>query len=112
KVHTTGAPFHLDKIEQDRLDTLNEFLTYFGVNNININKKERLITNEANANDELIAHNRNKMLKPRKEAAHIISELWGTDITVDVNEEVVDLIRQQMAPLTANTKEGESDGDK
>ena len=111
KVHSTGAQFHLDKIEQDRLDTLNEFLTYFGVNNININKKERLITNEANANDELIAHNRNKMLKPRKEAARLVSELWDTEITVDVNEEVVDLIRQQLTPLTVNTKEGESDGD-
>lgn len=92
KVHQTGASYYLDKLEQDRMDIYNEFLTYFGINNVNIQKKERLITNEANANDELILHNRNKFLKPRKESAKILSELWDMDITVDVNEQVAHLI--------------------
>lgn len=89
KVHQTNAPYYLDKLEQDRMDIYNEFLTYFGVNNVNIQKKERLITSEANSNDELILHNRNKFLQPRKETARILSELWERDITVDINEEVL-----------------------
>lgn len=99
KIHTTNAPYVLDKLEQDRMDIYNEFLTYFGINNVNIQKKERLITNEANANDELIMHNRNKFLKPRKESAKIISELWDREITVGVNEEVSKLLFQEEKPL-------------
>ena len=71
------------------MDIYNEFLTYFGVNNVNIQKKERLITSEADSNDELVLHNRNKFLKPRKETARILSEIWGMDITVNINEEVL-----------------------
>src|SRR5699024_12715777 len=78
KIHTTNAPYVLDKLEQDRMDIYNEFLTYFGINNVNIQKKERLITNEANANDELIMHNRNKFLKPRTESAKIIRDRKST----------------------------------
>ena len=33
-----------------------EFLTYFGINNVETEKKERLITDEANANNDLIQH--------------------------------------------------------
>jgi hypothetical protein len=33
-----------------------EFLTYFGINNTETEKKERMITDEVNANNELIAH--------------------------------------------------------
>ena len=33
-----------------------EFLTYFGINNTETEKKERLLTDEVNANNELIAH--------------------------------------------------------
>ena len=107
KVHQTGSPFYLDKMEQDRMDIYNEFLTYFGVNNVNIQKKERLITNEANANDELIIHNRNKFLKPRKEGAKILSELWDREITVDVNEEVAKLLIQE--EMQATQKEESND---
>src|SRR5699024_2617597 len=95
---TLFRSYVLDKLEQDRMDIYNEFLTYFGINNVNIQKKERLITNEANANDELIMHNRNKFLKPRKESAKIISELWDREINVGVNEEDSKLLFQEEQP--------------
>lgn len=82
----TNAPFHLDKLNADRSEIYNEFLTYFGINNVNIQKKERLVTSEANSNDELILHNLNKFLAPRKETARILSELWGMSITVDLRD--------------------------
>ena len=111
KVHQTGAVYYLDKLEQDRMDIYNEFLTYFGINNVNIQKKERLITNEANANDELILHNRNKFLQPRKEGAKILSALWDMDISVDVNEQVADLLLGEVSESEVES-EVDSDGDK
>ena len=37
----------------------------------------------------MIRNRRNKFLKPRKETARILSEIWGMNITVDINEEVL-----------------------
>ena len=46
KVFTTGGPFVADKIRQEKIQTWNEALTYFGISNTNITKKERLISDE------------------------------------------------------------------
>ena len=88
-VVNTNAPYNLDKLNDNRMEIMNEFLTYFGINNQNISKRERLVTSEANANNEQIIHNRNKFLAPRKECARILSEAWGLDITVDLRENIV-----------------------
>ena len=92
QVMNTNAPYHLDKLTLENTENYNEFLTHFGINNVNINKKERLVTSEATANDELILNNRNKFLAPRKETARILSELWDTEITVDLREGVDQLV--------------------
>lgn len=88
KILNTNAPFLLDKIQADRMDTYNEFLTDFGINNVNIQKKERVNRDETNSNNELILHNRNKFLVPRKETALILSDLWNREITCDIRENI------------------------
>lgn len=55
-VSELGSAFIADKIQELKRTYINEFLTLIGVNNANINKKERLVTDEVNANnDELFA---------------------------------------------------------
>lgn len=46
KVVTTGAPYIADKVRQEKIQTWNEALTYLGISNTNITKKERMITDE------------------------------------------------------------------
>lgn len=86
KVFNTGAPYYLDKLYVNRMEIYNEFLTCFGINNMNLGKKERLLVDEANSNNELIMHNRNKFLAPRQETAKILSQLWSRTITVKLRE--------------------------
>lgn len=50
---TSGAPYVVDKFEQDRQKVENDILTMLGVNNVGIGeKKEHLIVDEVNANNE------------------------------------------------------------
>lgn len=52
---TSGAPYITDKQEQDRQKVDNDILTMLGVNNVGIGeKKEHLIVDEVNANNEEI----------------------------------------------------------
>ena len=87
-IFNLNAPYNLDKLEMDRSEIFNEFLTHFGIDNVNINKRERLVTSEADSNNEMILHNRNKFLAPRKEVCRILSNLWDREITVDLRENV------------------------
>lgn len=51
---SSGAPFILDKLHAYKVSLENELLTFIGINNIAMEKKERLITDEAEGNNELI----------------------------------------------------------
>ena len=95
-VHNTSTPQIIEKISIARIDIINEFLTFFGINNFATDKKERLITSEVSANNELIAHSRNKFLYPRQYAADILNRLWGTNIEVGLREDIEELIQAEL----------------
>ena len=83
----TDAPFLLDKLQDYKKEIWNEALTFLGINNIMIDKKERLITDEANSNNELINLNLQSFLAPRKLACEQFNEKFGlteTDKAIDV----------------------------
>lgn len=73
----TDAPFVADKLADLKDRVWNEVLTFLGLNNANTQKKERLITDEANANNQLIMASANVMLKNRKLACEMINDLFG-----------------------------------
>ena len=55
---TSGAPYIVDKFEQDRQKCENDILTMLGVNNVGVGeKKEHLVVDEINANNEDIQSN-------------------------------------------------------
>lgn len=76
-VFNTKADFVADKLIQVRKDYENNFYTDLGINNINIFKKERLITDEAEANNESININLNSFLDMRQEGAEAFNKLLG-----------------------------------
>ena len=63
---------------------MNEALTYFGINNSNTDKRERLITDEANANNQLIDSCAEMFLEARQRAVDEINAKFGTSITVEL----------------------------
>ena len=87
KAINTQAPIVFDKLQNYKKEIWNEALTFLGINNVMIQKAERLITDEANSNNELINLNLQASLAPRKEACKQFNELFGltgTDKEIDV----------------------------
>lgn len=73
----TEAPFIADKVMEYKKEIWNEALTFLGINNINVEKRERLVKEEANANNELVNLNLQNRLLVRKEACRQFNELFG-----------------------------------
>lgn len=69
----------------DRYNALmNEALTYFGINNSNTDKRERLITDEANANNQFIDSCASMFLEARECACELINKKFGLNISVEL----------------------------
>lgn len=94
----TTAPFLADKLQDYKKEIWNEALTFLGVNNIMIDKKERLITDEANSNNELINLNLQSFLAPRQKACKQFNEKFGftgtpNEISVRVRSDLHNVIK-------------------
>ena len=99
KALKTDAPFLADKIMEYKKEIWNEALEFLGVNTLSMEKKERLISDEASSNNELINMNLQSYLVPRQEACRQFNEkfgLTGTDkeISVRVRSDLFNLIKQ------------------
>lgn len=82
----TSSPYVLDKLQQQKFDFKNELLTYMGINNNNNIKKERMIVDEVNANNEYTAINLDLMYDLRKRACDEINKKFGLNIKVEKRE--------------------------
>lgn len=75
---------------------MNEFLTEIGINNANTNKRERLVTDEVNANDE----ETNALLMLWKDTMsqcfERINKMFNTNIKVKVNENVIKRLKKEV----------------
>lgn len=87
----TGAPYVADKIYQLKTQIWNEALTYLGISNINIQKKERLITDEVTRNQGGTIASRYSRLQARRDAVVKINAMFGTNISVDYRENVQEI---------------------
>ena len=66
---------------------MNEALTYFGINNANTDKRERLITDEANANNQFIDSCAQMFLESRQRACEEINKKFGANISVELRNQ-------------------------
>ena len=87
KVLQTGAPYVADKLYELKTQLWNEALTYLGISNLNINKKERLITDEVTRNQGGTIASRYSRLEARRQACKQINEMFGLNISVDYRED-------------------------
>lgn len=89
----TDAPYLIDKLVLYKHEIWDEALTFLGINNANTDKKERLITDEVNSNNELINYYLNCFYKTRKQACDDINKKYGLDIEIKLNKDILDLLK-------------------
>ena len=82
-VLNTNAPFVADKLQEQKRIVWNEAIEFLGLNtNPADKKKERLIVDEVNTNNEQIELQSETMLLTRQEACEQINEKYGLNVKV------------------------------
>lgn len=105
QVFKTDAPYVADKLYQLKTQIWNEALTYLGISNINVQKKERLITDEVTRNQGGTIASRYSRLNARRDACKQINAMFGLDIWCDYREDY------QTIEDGDDTIKGDSDSD-
>lgn len=111
---STGAEFIADKIMDYKKQIWNEALQFLGINTLQTEKKERLITDEASSNNELINLNLQSMLIPRQEACKQFNKLFGLEgtdkeISVRLRSDLYNIIKQEESVITDFNNNGIDD---
>ena len=82
------APYVTDKMDVHKNVVWNEFLTWCGVENSNMDKKERLVANEVMGNYGNVEMGRNTGLDAAREGLEWANELFGLNMTVEFNSRI------------------------
>ena len=89
----TESPYLVDKLQIQKQEMERELLTFLGINNT-LEKKERLLTDETNANNQFIQMCSDVDFKTRQKACEDINKKFGLNIRVietsEEFEEVMD----------------------
>ena len=114
KCISTGADFIADKVMEYKKQIWNEALQFLGINTLQTEKIERLITDEASSNNELINLNLQSMLIPRQEAAKQFNKLFGLEgtdkeISVRLRSDLYNIIKQEESVITDYNMNGIDD---
>lgn len=87
QVLKTDAPFLADKLYILKTQLWNEALTYLGISNLNVQKKERLISDEVMRNQGGTIASRYSRLNARRQACEKINEMFGLNIECNYRED-------------------------
>lgn len=101
----TDKNFNVRELADTQQLILAEFYENIGINKT-VEKRERMITAEADTNKQLLKLNIMNMFECRKEGIRKVNEMYGTDITVECN---VDISNYSVSDPEAEVKEGEAD---
>lgn len=72
-----NAPYVVDKLQIQKDNKWNEIMTFLGINNANMNKKERMNTKETESNNSQVNMGMFNMLKARQMACDQINTIFG-----------------------------------
>ena len=84
----TDAPYVAGNLQVLKNFYINEYLTFIGIENSNMDKRERLVADEVKGNDGQIEAERFVMLNSRRDAAKKVNAMFGTDISVDFRSDL------------------------
>ena len=88
----TDAPYVADKLYTLKTQKWNEALTYLGISNVNITKRERLITDEVTRNQGGTIASRYSRLESRRQACRQINEMFRLNIQCDYREDYQEIV--------------------
>lgn len=94
----TDAPYVADKLYQLKTQIWNEALTYLGISNVNIQKKERLISDEAIRSMGGVIASRYSRLNARREACDQINRMFGLNVSCDYRDDFREADDEVMLP--------------
>ena len=106
KVLKTDAPYIGDKLSDLKARIWNEALTYLGISNTNMIKKERMLRDEVIRNLGGTIASRYSRLEARRQACKQINEMFGLNIWCDYREDY-----QSISYEANDTVEGEPNSD-
>lgn len=113
-VLNTNAPYIVDKLDVHKHQIFDDALTLLGIDNANTDKKERLITNEVESNEQLINYYLNCWYKTRKRACDEINDKFFNGekiIKVVLNKDIYELLNETEYDIMDidNNEEGDFD---
>lgn len=88
EVLTMSTPYVADKLNAYKYELEREILTFLSLNN-HFEKKERLLTDEINSNNDFISTNAMLMYKNRLQACEEINKKFGLNVKVLPNKEMI-----------------------
>lgn len=94
----TDAPYVCDKIYELKSQIWNEALTYLGISNTNVTKKERMISDEVIRNMGGVIASRYSRLEARRQACKEINKMFGLDIDVEYRADYREADDEVMLP--------------
>ena len=103
-----GGSYIIDKLKQYEQTLINEALTFLGTNNVPIEKAERLITSEANSNNQLIKQCGDCFLDTIKDSCEDVTNILGFPLSVISKTEE---IQKQEKEETEENQPSEEDED-
>lgn len=83
----TDAPYVADRLYQLKTQLWNEAMTYLGISNINVQKKERMISDEVMRNMGGTIASRYSRLNARRQACEQINRMFGLNIDCQFRED-------------------------
>ena len=108
QVLNTGAPYVADKLYGLKTQLWNEALTYLGISNVNMQKRERMVSDEVVRQMGAVIASRYSRLESRRQACEKINDIFKLDVWVDYREDYREVSKQYMLEGESDTKrEGE-----
>lgn len=102
----TDAPYVADKLYELKTQLWNEALTYLGISNTNVTKKERLISDEVIRSMGGVIASRYSRLESRRQACEQINKMFGLDISVEYRADYREADDKVMLPDESGDEDG------
>ena len=105
EVLTLNTPYIADKLNEYKYELEREVLSFHGLNN-NFEKKERLLVDEVNSNNDFIDRNVELMYRQRQLACEQMNEKFGWNVKViNLNEETKESQKLKLEDMEDNNNE-------
>lgn len=91
KLLSANVEYLVDKLRIEEKACEYDLLTFLGINNNNVEKKERMLVNEVDSNNEFLLLNLGIRFKQRIIAVNEINERYGLNVKVSINRDYLSM---------------------